>query len=96
MELTLANYRTLFILRTNRVLAIMRYSEQNKYPYIYLPIIGGVCFCFARKYSIVIVNTTVVRRRVVYIGTLTPRTDSIEASFLPKKKRTVNTSQNST
>jgi hypothetical protein len=26
-----------------------------------------------------------VRRRVVYIGTLTPRTDSIEASFLPKK-----------
>jgi hypothetical protein len=76
MKLTLANYRKLFILEI---------QKKNKYPYIYLPIIGGVCFCFARKYSIVIVNTTVVRRRVVYIGTLTPRTDSIEASFLPKK-----------
>jgi hypothetical protein len=71
----------------------MRYSEQNKYPYIYLPIIGGVCFCFARKYSIVIVNTTVVRRRVVYIGTLTPRTDSIEASFFLKKKNSKHQSE---
>lgn len=48
---------------------------------MYLPIIGGVCFCFAKKYSIVIVKTTVVRLSVVYIGTLTPRTDSIEANF---------------
>lgn len=60
-------------------------NKQYKCLYIYLPIIGGVCFCFARKYSMVIVNTTVVRRRVVYIGTLTPRTDSIEASFLQRR-----------
>ena len=66
-------------------------NKPYKCIYIYLPIIGGVCFCLAKKYSMVIVNTTVVRRRVVYIGTLTPRTDSIEASFL---SRVANPSQN--
>ena len=59
-------------------------NKPYKCLYIYLPIMGGVCFCLAKKYSMVMVNTTVVRRRVVYIGTLTPRTDSIEASFLPR------------
>jgi hypothetical protein len=56
-------------------------ATEEKNLEIYLPTIGGVCFCLAKKYSIIIVNTTVVRRRVVYIGMLTPRTDSIDASF---------------
>jgi len=32
-------------------------------------------------YSITIVNATVVRLSVVYMGTFTPLTDAIEASF---------------
>ena len=48
---------------------------------IYLPTIEDVYFCPARIYSTTIVNTTVVRLRVVYMGTFTPRTDSIVASF---------------
>lgn len=48
---------------------------------VYLPIIGDVYLCPAKIYSTIIVNTTVVRLRVVYIGTFTPRTDSMVASF---------------
>lgn len=48
---------------------------------IYLPTTGGVYFCPARKYSIIIVNATVVRLRVVYMGTFTPRTDSTLTTF---------------
>lgn len=51
-----------------------------KWP-IYLPTIGDVYLCPANIYSITIVNTTVVLLRVVYMGTFTPRTDSMEASF---------------
>lgn len=47
----------------------------------YLPMIEYVYFCPARRYSTTIVKTTVVRLRVVYMGTFTPRTDSIVASF---------------
>jgi hypothetical protein len=47
----------------------------------YLPKIGGVYFCLERRYSTIMVNTTVVRLNVVYIGTLTPRTDSIVTIF---------------
>lgn len=48
---------------------------------IYLPKIGGVYLCRARMYSTIIVKTTVVRLKVVYMGTLTPRTDSIVTNF---------------
>lgn len=51
-----------------------------KWP-IYLPTIGDVYLCPANIYSITIVNTTVVLLRVVYMGTFTPRTDSMEDSF---------------
>lgn len=47
----------------------------------YLPTTEYVYFCPARRYSTTIVKTTVVRLRVVYMGTFTPRTDSMVASF---------------
>ena len=47
----------------------------------YLPTTGEVYFCPARTYSTTIVKTTVVLLRVVYMGTFTPRTDSMVASF---------------
>lgn len=52
----------------------------------YLPRIGRVYFCLARTYSTTIVNTTVVLRRVVYMGTFTPRTDSMVTSFQVNRK----------
>lgn len=55
-------------------------EKQNKLA-IYLPTIGDVYLCPAKTNSIIIVNTTVVLLRVVYIGTFTPRTDSIVTSF---------------
>jgi hypothetical protein len=48
---------------------------------IYLKIIEGVYRCPTSIYSTNIVNTTVVLLRVVYIGTFTPRTDSMVTSF---------------
>lgn len=49
--------------------------------YAYLPRIWRVYLCLAKMYSSIMVNTTVVLLKVVYIGTLTPRIDSIVASF---------------
>lgn len=40
----------------------------------------------ARKYSAIIVKKTVVRLKVVYIGTLIPRIDSIDTSCRKKKE----------
>lgn len=51
------------------------------YKCFYLPTIEDVYLCLARKYSITIVKTTVVLLRVVYIGTFTPRTDSMLTNF---------------
>lgn len=48
---------------------------------IYLTRIDDVYFCPARKYSTNIVNTTVVLLKVVYIGTFTPRIDSMDTNF---------------
>lgn len=53
---------------------------------MYLPITEVVYFCPARMYSANMVNTTVVRLRAVYIGTFTPRTEAIVASFTDCKK----------
>lgn len=66
------------------------YTEKisSKKKSIYLPTIGIVYLCPARKYSIIIVNATVVRLRVVYMGTFTPRTDSIVTSFQGENGRT--------
>lgn len=52
----------------------------------YQATIEGECFFPVKKYSTTIVKATVVRLRVVYIGTLMPRTDSIETNFYQKRE----------
>lgn len=47
----------------------------------YLPTTGYECFCLVKIYSTIIVKATVVRLRVVYMGTFIPRTDAIVTSF---------------
>lgn len=47
----------------------------------YLPKTGYECFCPVKIYSTTIVKATVVRLRVVYMGTFIPRTDSIVTNF---------------
>lgn len=44
------------------------------------------CFFPVKKYSANIVKKTVVRLKVVYIGTLIPRIDSIDTSCQRKQK----------
>lgn len=60
---------------------LMYEKHQKNNRDVYLPRVGCVYLCLTRMYSNIIVNTTVVLRKVVYMGTFTPRTDSIEASF---------------
>lgn len=47
----------------------------------YLQTTERECFCPTKIYSMTIVKATVVRLRVVYIGTLIPRTDSIDTTL---------------
>lgn len=58
-------------------------TNRNKHEktVIHLPMIDRVYLWPVSMYSITIVNATVVRLSVVYMGTFTPLTDAIEASF---------------
>lgn len=66
---------------------ITKKKAAHKWYVWYLPKTEEVYFWPTMKYSIIIVNTTVVRLRVVYMGTFTPRIDSITASFSRRKDR---------
>lgn len=58
---------------------------QRKVQKVYLPTTGSECFCPVNRYSTIIVKATVVRLRVVYMGTFMPRTASIVINFQQKR-----------
>lgn len=77
----------IFLLPTGRGphnVCIGRKPQQNRIAY--LPTTLGECFCPAKKYSMTIAKATVVRLRVVYMGTFMARTDSIVTNFYQKRR----------